>query len=232
MDRTEVLARMMNAMRHRIVRLIVALTLAMVAAGSGGLLPVVAPVALARQASPAPAPGVTFGEPIPPEVCTVERRTLESIPDAALATPGAIESASPAAFTLPEGTPAGDEIGAAITAVLVQNIACTNAGDPLRQFSTLTDAYIATQMVDVGLPVMSPAIYDALATPFAADPATWRSLDAVEDVQVLLDGRIGAVVTTTGIETTRSFVVFVERDDGYLIDRLTPIPADDATPAS
>ncbi|MDQ3513898.1 MAG: hypothetical protein M3462_09580 [Chloroflexota bacterium] len=189
---------------------------------------------LAQASSPAASPEVTFGEPIPPEVCTVERRTLESMPDGALATSSPTEPASPAAFTLPEGTPADDETVAAITAVLVQSIACTNAGDPLRQFGTLTDSYIATLLVEAGLPDLSPAIYGFLSTPVATSPETWRSLDAVEDVQVLLDGRIGAVVTTTGTGTgtARSFVVFVERDGGFLIDRLAGIETTGATPAA
>ena len=224
------MTRTTHATRHGISRDLRALTI-VVAAGllllGGG-----APAARGQGASPTVVPGVIFGEPIPPEACVAEQRTLESMPDAALATPRPVEIASPAPFTLPEGMPADDETVSAITAVLVQNLACSNGGDTLRQFSTLTDAHIATLMVNASLPVMSPAIYDALATPFATDPATWRALDAVEDVQVLLDGRIGAVVTTTGTETTRSFVVLVERDGAYLIDRLTPIPADDATPAA
>ncbi len=55
------------------------------------------------------------------------------------------------------------------------------------------------------------------------------SLDSVEDVQVLLDGRIGAIVVTTDTETTRNYVVLVERDGRYLIDRVTPIHEATAT---
>jgi len=149
-----------------------------------------------------------------------------------MATPDPIASASPATFTLPEGTVASPEVVSAVTETLLQSIACGNAGDSLRQFAILSDNYIATLLVQGGVPTLGQTIYDFLATPVPNPPEAWIRVDAIEDVQVLLDGRVGAVVTTTGAETRRSFVVFVERDGVYLIDRLTPIPAEDATPAA
>ncbi len=185
--------------------------------------------AVAQELSPTPAGD---HQPVPPEECTVEPRSLESLPDPSLATPAAALAATPEAFTLPEGTPADEKTVEAVTAAIRQSLACGNAGDSLRIFSTLTDSYIASLLVDAGLPTMSPAIYEFLATPIAAPAEVQVSLDAIEDVQVLLDGRIGAIVTTTDTETSRSFVVLVEREGNYLIDRVTRIPDAMATPAA
>lgn len=167
-------------------------------------------------------------QPVPPEECQVERRGLDSLPSPSMATPDGTPSATPEVFTMPEGTPADEQTVEAVTAAIRESLACGNAGDSLRIFSTLTDSYIATLLVNAGLPTMSRAIYDFLATPIAAPPEIQVSLDSIEDVQVLLDGRIGAIVVTTDTETTRNYVVLVERDGRYLIDRVTPIP--DATP--
>jgi hypothetical protein len=177
-------------------------------------------------------PAAGEGLPVPPEECVIERRSLASLPDPSLATPAPTRAATPETFTFPEGTPADQETVDAVTSAIRQSLACGNAGDSLRLFSTLTDSYIASLMVDAGLPAMSPAIYDYLATPIPTPVETQVSLDSVEQVQVLLDGRIGAVVVTTDTETTRNFVVLVERDGHYLIDRVTPIPEATATPAA
>lgn len=199
------------------------LLLAALAALGFGTVPVVA-----QDVSPAPA---SDRQPVPPEECTVEPRSLESLPDPNLATPAAA-LATPETFTLPEGTPADEKTVEAVTAAIRQSLACGNAGDTLRLFSTLTDSYIASLLVDAGLSTMSPAIYDFLATPIAAPAEVQVSLDAIENVQVLLDGRIGAIVTTTDTETSRSFVVLVEREGNYLIDRVTRIPGAMATPTA
>ncbi len=171
-------------------------------------------------------------QPVPPDECQVEPRSLDSLPSPSMATPDGTPAATPAVFTLPEGTPADEPTVEAVTAAIRESLACGNAGDSLRIFSTLTDSYIATLLVNAGLPAMSQAIYDFLATPIAAPPEIQVSLDSIDDVQVLLDGRIGAIVVTTDTETTRNFVVLVEREGRYLIDRVTPIPDATATPGA
>lgn len=182
----------------------------------------------AQDASPAAAES----QPVPPEECQVERRSFDSLPNPSLATPDVATEATPAIFTLPEGTPADQQTVDAVTAAIRESLACGNAGDTLRLFTTLTDSYIASLLVNAGLPAMSSAIYDFLATPIAAPVEIQVALVSVDDVQVLLDGRVGAVVVTSDTEVTRNFVVLVERDGRYLLDRVTPIPDGAETPGA
>lgn len=171
-------------------------------------------------------------QPVPPEECQVERRSLDSLPSPSMGATDGTPEATPATFTLPEGTPADEQTVEAVTAAVRESLACGNAGDSLRLFSTLTDSYIASLLVNAGLPTMSQALYDFLATPIAAPPEVQVALDSIDDVQVLLDGRVGAIVVTTDTETTRNYVVLVEREGRYLIDRVTPIPDATATPGA
>ena len=209
-------------MQQNFRRLALLLLLALAAAGLG-------PLPAAAQETPPP---TGDPQPVPPEECQVERRSFDSLPDPSLATPEETPAATPEVFRVPEGTPADESTVEAVTAAIRESLACGNAGDSLRLFSTLTDSYIASLLVNAGLPTMSRAIYDFLATPIAAPVETQIALSSVEDVQVLLDGRVGAVVVTSDTETTRNYVVLVERDGRYLVDRLTPIPEATATPGA
>lgn len=189
----------------------------------------------AQDASPAAGP-VSRDVPTPEE-CVGERPPLETIPTAAPTADTETEAGTPAVSTTPFAPPAGEPADPAtveaITATLRGNLACLNAGDTLRSFAFYTDAYLVGLLAAAGVPELRPDYYDALATPFPLPPSRQTSLDAVEEVVVLPDGRVGALVTTTNLDTTVNHVVFAPTDDGrYLIDELTQVGVSGATPVA
>ncbi len=203
-------------------------------------------VTLAAAATGSPIPWVQAGTPSPesasagrdapsPDECTGQRPPLEAIPTAAAPPPAtpASPAASPTAFVPPSGDPADAETVAAVTATMRGNLACLNAGDTLASFAFYTDRFLAGLLADAGVPELRRDYYDALATPFALPPSRRTSLDAIEQIQVLGDGRVGALVTTTNVDRTVNYVVFAPgpTDGSFLIDETIPVEVTPATPA-
>ena len=186
------------------------------------------PVIASPGASPVPGP-------VPPQECTVAPRSLESLaglsgtPAGFGGTPAAGVAGTPAVATggLPDpatGQPAGAATIGAVTAVLRQDLACTNAGENLRVFAVRTDRFIAELLGAGTAPALSGEIYAILATPLPYPPAQQVTLVAVEGVRVLPDGRVTAVVRTAAPEPRRSGVLFVPAGGSYLIDRVDRLP--------
>ena len=174
---------------------------------------------------------VPLGSPVPAEECTGDRRSLESLV-AFGGTPAAGQPAAPGDVAPGAGAPADEATVAAVTAVLRRNLACTNAGDTLRAFATLTDRLIGELLAQAQAPALDQRLYDLLATPAPRASADQVVLGSVADVRMLPDGSVTALVTTADPDPTVNLVRFIPAGDGYLIDRIDPVQAPPATPTA
>ena len=175
--------------------------------------------AVAREATPA-----SGGFPITPDPAEcdadIEPRSLEEIEElavlAAEATPVAVE---PTSVDVPVGEPADAATVAAITATVRTEIACFHARDFLRNAAFYTDEAIRRVFAEQQIPVETvTALFGAEPEEVPADART--TILVVTDVVVLADGRVGAFVVFTdpGAPPVTSFLVFVEREDAWLVD--------------
>ena len=113
----------------------------------------------------------------------------------------------------------------AITATTQQLLACTNAMDTLARLGLFSPAYLAAEF-GAGLPAGFVAATSADPTP---QPETaWLTLGAIDNLEVLADGRIAATVVVNdpagqlGGENVQSArLVFVQQGDQWLIDEMT-----------
>lgn len=194
----------------------------------------IGPVA-AQEATPA---AVTF--PISPDAveCIVEARPLADFERLLLATPQpdpAAAAASPTPFVMPEGEPVDATTGSAITSTLLELYACYQAGDPRRFHALYTDEGLQ-RAFPPGL--VTPEFFDEF---FAASPVPVEEPDeratilAIEDVTLLPDGRVGALVRSDepefgGLQAV--YWIFVEVGDRFLVDDVIHgLPTDDDTTA-
>lgn len=167
----------------------------------------------AWQATPAPAPSAPK-----PESCAVTPRTLPL--DLALATPMATapDPVLPGPQDLPAGEPADEATVAAVTATVVEALACRNAGDLLAAYALMTDDLV---LKVIGPPNGVPPELVALLTekPQKVRRTERLEIAGVDGASLLPDGRVSATVVTRNAETEFTDVlVFVERDGRWLID--------------
>ncbi len=166
-----------------------------------------------------------------PAACTVEPRTVEEL-KAYLADPGTpAATPDPADFTVPSGAPADEDQTAGVTATIDELNACVNANAFLRMFALYSDGYLARSLVAGDL---NPDALNYFATPVAPQEADKRLSYEVQDIVVLDDGRIGAVIVTFspyGGSYSSEWIAFVEQDGRYLVDEIVALP-DSATPAA
>ncbi|MDP9471227.1 MAG: cytochrome c [Chloroflexota bacterium] len=167
-----------------------------------------------------------------PERCTVEPRTIASL-QALAATPDAGPGLHQAPLVnsgaaTPVGDPADSAVVAGVTDTLRQFVACSNAQDPLRRLALFSDESIRPAFAKGP----SDAFVQLVATPPVPRPAAGRvALAGIDDVRVLPDGRVRAMVTLDdpGAHThdpgasmagtlQTATVVFVHQDDRWLID--------------
>jgi len=175
--------------------------------------------ALAQESTP----GTTF--PISPDAseCTVDARPLADFERLLLATPQADPAASDRAtpFVIPEGEPADETTIAGVTATLLEMYACYQAGDPRRFHTLFTDEGIQRSYPS-GL--VDREFIDEF---FAASPEPVEETDqratilAIEDVTLLADGRVGALVRSDepefgGLQTV--YWIFKETGGRFLVD--------------
>jgi hypothetical protein len=178
-------------------------------------------------------PVAGFTTPDPAE-CTVAPRTVDEL-KAYLANPGTpAATPDPATFTVPTGDPASDEQVAGVTATINELNACVNANAFLRMFALYSDGYLARSITGEDL---NPDALAYFATPVAPQAADKRMSYQVQDIMVLDDGRIGAVIVTFspyGGTYTSEWMAFVEQDGRYLMDEIVALPdgAGQATPAA
>lgn len=140
-----------------------------------------------------------------PTECTVAPRTVEGIaavaatpvapgsevspPSRSAAPPGGPAATAP---TPPAGTPADQATVAAVTAAIRERVACANARDTLRDLALFSDANIR-QTFPKGPTDAFAGLVQQPGTPL--QPELWISVVSVNDVRVLDDGRVAAVVT-------------------------------------
>jgi len=172
-----------------------------------------------------------------PEECQVSPRSVDELrrlTDEALrglVTPGASPPATPSAP--PTGEPADEAVARAVTATIRESIACLNAGNMLAAQALATDDAVRRELASLAVALDPVGGLDALlddpslaASPVPIPPELRGALIDVRDVQILPDGRVGAVVevappTVAGTGGTREdYYVLKEVDGRFLIDEL------------
>lgn len=172
-------------------------------------------------------PSGTPEAPAPSE-CTVEPRALPLLAADASSTvspaPSTGSTATPPSQT--EGDPAEPAVAAGVTATVRESLACRNAGDFSRAYALVTDHFLLHLFG--GAETIDPQVAAALeAEPVRVRRGERLHLVAVSEVRVLADGRVGAVVTTSGAGAEwRDYLIFVQRGDRWLIDQAEPAPAE------
>jgi hypothetical protein len=163
--------------------------------------------------------------PDPATWCTVTPKTLAEVRAAweeVNAEPSdATPLADPAPFERPTGTPADDATVAAITAAIVQVIACSaNGGNGLADAALSTDTHLRDSNNLLG---MAEEDFNGFytETPMASGPEQWLMVYAVHDVTLLEDGRVGVrpdiIVPGVG-RFCNDYLIFEEVDGQWLID--------------
>ena len=188
----------------------------------------------APAASPAPVPGaVAFASPVVPvpAECQVAPRTLADLTGLP-ATPMALEAlAQPTPpADLAQATPADEATTQAILAVIRESIACSNAGDLLRNFALFTDGYIRRRVIAVSGP-FDQALYDAVATPRPVAPERYIRLVGAGPVLLLPGGRAAVEIVASDVRTRRSLILLLQTPAGWRIDELIPL-GDSPAPAT
>ena len=189
------------------------------------------PVVRAQPASPAASP-----VPFPTVACTVDPLPFDDFIAYTVAPPGITVSTlmgTPVSTPNPPtgGTAASEEVVVAVTATLQQMVACVNAGDTQRLFTLYSDAFlseflggIATLNDDFDEAEVRQEFGNATPVPIPPDQAV--RLDAVDDVRLLPDGRVSAVIR---VNDDRNLIIFAETGGRYLLDYSYELP-DAATP--
>jgi hypothetical protein len=142
------------------------------------------------------------------------------------ATPRPIVAKPEPPFAPPEGEPADEVAVAGITATVRESIACRNAGDYARMLvfftpNMLVELYGSPATVD---PEVLQGIQEG---PRPVPEARRLRIDAIEEVVMLPDGRVGALVeTSTPRREFRDYLFFVlDPESGrWLIDGSVPLP--------
>jgi hypothetical protein len=183
-----------------------------------------------RQATPTAA--------VAPTECRVEPRAIPLYEALALlptGTPSPDDDRRDPTATIPAGPPADATTVAAATATMREYIACQNAGDYRRQFALVTDEYLRgffslVAEVAIGLR-MPPAL--AVLTFTAGEPLPRAeqvriTIEAIEDVRVLPDGRVAAAVVfrdpTREPEISTDVAIFEQVKGRWLLDGGLDLP--------
>lgn len=160
-----------------------------------------------------------------PKACEVEPRSYpffaENTEPHRPATPVPLESAPVEPLAIPTGEAPDDETVEAITATVRESLACRNANDFLRAYALFTDDMLVSLFG--GPATVDPDIQAIIADESVKSvPRRQRvALIAIENMVVLPDGRVGAVVETVNFnQTFRDYLIFVEDPESgrWLID--------------
>lgn len=164
--------------------------------------------------------------------CTVSPRPTRDLIAVLKAPPGLARDAqngTPVSLQAPPtgGGPANAETANAVTATAREAVACLNAGDLARLFSLYSENYLVHFWGGIAGPDLSEKEVQervqALETPKPQPESDQLALIAVDDVEVLPDGRVMATVINNHGE---SRVVFVKDGDRYLVDWAYPLSGD------
>jgi glutamine cyclotransferase len=167
--------------------------------------------------------------PAPDVPCAVEPRAVDDMIDLWFAPDGSPQVATPIdsqlttrALDPAQGEPAGDEVAAAVEAVMGEWLACLNAGDLLRSHALMTDELVIARGSLVDTPERARGLLGSEPSPGApgAGAATGPAIDARQ----FPDGRVGAFFAVTGLwgpgESRSTFVLFAETAGRWRIDGL------------
>jgi len=178
-------------------------------------------LAVAGAQSASPATGATM-----PAVsdCRTAPRTDQFFRRLTLApavAPGTAE-ASPPPFAMPRGRLADPATATAIVATVEQIVACFNAGDFARLSALFTDDYWRRE-VDA-LAEKADEFAGAVAAPPApVAPGSRERLIEVRQIEILADGRVGALVVFSNPKDTApdpDFLYFVQTEGRWLVDEV------------
>ena len=133
------------------------------------------------------------------------------------------EAATPTPFVAPVGTPVSAEVEQEVSDVVSMFYACQNAGDPLRWYALLTDAYLA-RTIEAGM--IDPSVFATQGTPVR--PRTTAEMitigiNGVTEVEPnVYSAEVSVLEGTTG-EESLEYVVVVREGDVLRIDDVTPL---------
>ena len=180
-----------------------------------------AAAAVLGRSAPAAGQG-DFPVTVDPADCAAEPRDVDDVlalwydDGELIASPADVEA--PTEVTIPLGEPVDAATAAAIEATVVAVFACFAAGDVLAATAHFTDELVASFGPEPGT-----SEEDARAFLEAGEPEDEEGqILAVTDVMDLGDGRVGAFVVeqTAGEPAFSSYAVFVEGEDGWLVDEI------------
>ena len=157
-----------------------------------------------------------------PEMIEFPAETMEPV----AATPRPIVPDPPEAFAPPTGDAAGEETVAGITATVREAIACRNAGDYARMLVFFTPNMLAELY---GSPAtVDPEVLQGIQEGPRPVPEPRRlRIEAIEEVVMLPDGRVGALVETSSPRREfRDYLFFVfDPESGrWRIDESVTLP--------
>jgi len=170
--------------------------------------------AAAQQATPVP----VFPDPAECQVAPRPRALLRGTPTADAGDLPVVIGATPvAASLLPSGQPVDQETIAELNATVRGLIGCVNAVDRSRIYTYFSDAFPASGLYVLGL--YNLYAFNDPTTPLP--PEGRLPMSEVADARLLLDGRVGALLSAPAGEPT-IFFFFVRSDDAsrppWLID--------------
>lgn len=164
--------------------------------------------------------------PIDPALCRIDPRPLP-LWDGTPAAQAASEQSDPAT-----GEPADDAILRGITSTIEESTACANAGQPLRTFALVTDAFLARQFEGDAAADVTEAGAQLERPEFPPSPEDYLSVVSIDDAVVYPDETVGAVVVTANATGTfTDYVILLEGDTRWLIDASFPLDEPPATPS-
>jgi hypothetical protein len=141
-----------------------------------------------------------FPETISPDLCTVTPLTdaelvaiVEQAPEA--------ESVDGAGISLEDGEPADDATIDTVNELVRTSVACTNANDPLRSFALFTDRYLQQRFGGDNQDDLGHLLAALTRTPDVTQENDRLTLDGIDNVLLLPDGRVAATVTTSNLNT-------------------------------
>ncbi|MGH2531952.1 MAG: hypothetical protein ACRDJW_06550 [Thermomicrobiales bacterium] len=159
---------------------------------------------------------------LPTVVCAVEPSSVDELAALDASATPLPDDAYPPIFIreLPSGTPADAETSDAVTQVVLELVACARADDALRWYALLTDDFVR----DIAATTAAPLVAEVLATPAHSPAEQDLRVEAIEQVTLLPDGRVSAVVTLGGVEDAHPapgrtvLWIFAQQDGRWLLD--------------
>jgi hypothetical protein len=184
-------------------------------------------VARAQDATPVASPVASPFAP-GPEECTGDPITLDRLTQLVGTPVAGVESeaspvASPTPFVMPEGEAADEATIAAITATIRGYLACLNAGDLARALALYSDQGLRDLFAGaIANGATAEQILDSLGTPQSLPEDQRNLLYGVDDVRVLPDGRVAALIIGDNLAEPGppgpALIYFSQVDGRWLID--------------